>query len=238
MLITRPAAARAHKSTRGVNLFWLQLTGRRLRRYTFWLPPNAFWSCLEYPQAQLTDTELRERFLSKYSHTITDPEMISYLRMWAGKKGLVSVGAGTGWTEYLIAYRSSPEKIRDLLLFWRDFRVVAFDIAPPNLADNEYHHDRVAYFPVQLGGPEGAALYPEYTLLLSWPSPGPFALDALQAYQGSRLIYIGDPKWNADVPFWDKLNQDWIMVSSMPPIRWGRDDVTDWIAVFHRRQPN
>jgi hypothetical protein len=164
--------------------------------------------------------------------------MLAFLLEWAAK-GIVSFGAGTGYLESVLAHRSLFQKIKDLVIFWRRFRVVAFDIVPPDTFANQYHGRRT-YFPVQLGDFYSVADYPDLTLLLAWPEPGASAVKALRSYKGNRFIYIGDIRYNADRAFLEECNRHWRREDTEFPVRWCIPglDLEEQILVFRRSEPD
>jgi hypothetical protein len=242
-MVTRTEAKRAYRQTRRINAFWQAVTGQHRGYFALWFGGyGGFWvNVVRCPRDRLRDPDLRQKLLATYSHTITDPLTIAVLRKYARKR-VCSIGAGTGWLEYLISHRTWWQR---LLLLHR-VHVVAFDIAPPDIAVNEYHGESLAgtwqptrtFYPIHLGGPEQVSLYPDHTLLLAWPCPGPFALQALLACKSDRVIIVGDPRYNADHGFWEEISKNWVIEALEPPIRWECLDVMDWVIVLRRRAPD
>jgi hypothetical protein len=96
----------------------------------------------------------------------------------------------------------------------------------------------MAWTEVLPGGPEVAAAHPGRSLLLCWPPyDAPIAAQALGAYRGSCLIYIGAPRGGATATgaFFDALDSAWRLVERLAIPRWHRqhDDLTVWL----RRKP-
>ena len=110
-------------------------------------------------------------------------------------RGVVEIGAGTGYWAHLLMKRGCS--------------VRAFDAAPMQESDlNGFHAlahsgNALPFTRVHRGGAEAAALHPERTLLLCWPpreSDGSgtgerdvamMAQDALAHYSGGMVAYVG-----------------------------------------------
>lgn len=175
-------------------------------------------------------SSLRDRLLARYAHTISDPGTVGFVIKYVGGLGggkMVSIGAGTGYWEGLLA---------------QIVEVTAFDIAPPDVLPNKYHGVFDAsgswgptplFHPVNRGGPERAAEFPDYALFLSWPPPGPLAHEALQAYTGNLLVFMGVPKWNGNPDFYKVLDSEWELIDYRIPVRWR--GIQDAVYVFCRR---
>ncbi len=60
------------------------------------------------------------------------------------------------------------------------------------------------------------------------------AFECLQAYQGKRLVYIGEQSGgcNATDEFFDRLEQEWEEVASHRIIQWS--GLHDYIVVYER----
>lgn len=202
------------------NPYWASLTGRRegSRR---WTRPCPRW--------KLSSRRRRLRYIRSFAHTVSDPWTLKFV-LWmlfevrSEADGVVSIGAGTGYWEALLALHG--------------YRVDAFDIAPPDREQNEYHDRRNRnFYPVGVGGPEKAAEFPHRVLMLAWPppSPGDLAFKALSAYQGEYLLYIGallNPRQNGDDDFFIELLRHWEMVAGTEPVRWR--DSKDYVVLFKR----
>lgn len=85
-----------------------------------------------------------------------------------------------------------------------------------------------------IGGPELAAHYPDHSLFLCWPPPrDPMAADALAAYKGSTVIFIGE--WNpataADIQFYDAV-EGWQLEITHNIPRWF--GIKDRLSVWRR----
>jgi hypothetical protein len=97
--------------------------------------------------------------------------------------------------------------------------------------------DGVEYFPVRRADHAAAGLHPGSALLLCWPSYSkPWAEQALAAYRGDLLIYIGEGEGGccADDGLFDRLDREWSEVESSPHhlTWWG---IHDQMIVYRRR---
>lgn len=153
---------------------------------------------------------------SQWSWAIADPETITFMVEWLAGRSVVEIGAGSGYWAYLLAQSGVD--------------ITCYDIAPIGHEDSWFHgakssrhvgKDEVEappkeWYPVNEGGPEVLAL-PENTdrvLFLCWPNyDTSFAYDAVKAYQGDFVIYIGegDGGCNGDDKFWALMEgeADW-----------------------------
>jgi hypothetical protein len=168
----------------------------------------------------------RRSMVTHYAFTITDPVSVAFVAANAVYTGfnVVEVGAGTGYWAWQLAQRG--------------VNVLAYDANPPGSgrgfgwrqASTTIHH------PVVEGDARAVAAHPDRTLLLSWPPrERTMGYDALTAYTGDRLIYIGLPAGGhcADDQFFHALLSDWRLVAAHEPVTW--DDVYDEITVWERR---
>ena len=144
----------------------------------------------------------------------------------------VESGAGAGYWAYMLSQLNCPVK--------------AYDPYPVGAAANNYLlQDTPSWFPV---AQQNSVQYladladPRNTLLLCWPRNNePDAAEALTAYQGDRLVYIGhDPDGNtADDAFFQMLDDQWTLaaVYDHPAFcNWDSPDIVSRIRVYHRKR--
>lgn len=165
--------------------------------------------------------ETRKELVRKYAWAITDPDSIAFVA--AQSRGrIVEIGAGSGYWASLLASSG--------------VNVIAFDQSPPHTHTNHYFEKaQQLWHDVQLGGPEKAADYPDRTLFLCWPPyDDAMAFDALNAYKGSRLIYIGEGSGgcNGCDKFHEIVSNEWKETECHSIIRWSH--INDWIWVYDR----
>lgn len=138
----------------------------------------------------------------QYAWAIPDEQS---LRAVANYGPFVESGAGAGYWAYMLAQLGCP--------------VQAYDPNPPSA--NEYcHKDTPNWYPVadQSDPSYQAALQdPQNALLLCWPRCNePDAADALEAYAGDHLVYIGDVEdgCTGNSHFFYLLEKDWELIAT------------------------
>src|SRR5262249_37912472 len=135
--------------------------------------------------------------------------------------GLVDPIAGTGYWAYVLAQLGVD--------------VACYDVNPGvALHANGWHGSDLYAEVAAMDGAEAAALHPDRTLFLSWP---PFAQDVgariLLAYNGNRVIYIGEDKGHTgDDEMRLLLEKHWTEVDSRQPVQWW--GVDDRVSVYER----
>lgn len=144
---------------------------------------------LDLPLMRITWDTLR----LTYCWPIISPADLAFLAAVIGDRGVIEVGAGSGYLAWQLAQLGID--------------ILAVDIAPP---------DPGLYHPVGQAGPEQAAAHSDRVLLLSWPpQDDPMAFDSLTNYRGDTLIYIGERRGcTADKQFFDLLFRDWMPVDT------------------------
>jgi hypothetical protein len=130
---------------------------------------------------------------------------------------VVELGAGTGYWAYLLRQRLVD--------------IVAYDLAPPDVAPNAHKFEPRLWTDVAVGGVFVLAAHVERALFLCWPTwRDAFACDAVCAYRGATVIYVGEPRGGhtADDGFFDALGRDWQLAERIPLPHWPgtRDDLT------------
>ena len=179
---------------------------------------------------------MREDLTWRYAWAITDPRSLAFVAGAAPPEGLVEVGAGTGYWAWQLAQLGVT--------------TLAFDRDPPHERPNHFHaprrrgeargpndHRRPVFYPVAEGGPEVVAGDDGRALFLCWPPyDAPLAADALAAYDGTRVIYVGEGEGGCtgDDRFHAMLHTRWDEVATWQPVQfWG---IHDWITVYERRR--
>jgi hypothetical protein len=161
--------------------------------------------------------EMRWGFVAAYAWTITDPEAVQFVAAFS-KGRVVDPMAGTGYWAYLLGQMGVD--------------VACYDLEPEK---NRWHDGEKLHVPVtQMDGEDSVKLHPDRTLLLGWP---PHASDVghriLKAYEGDRVIYIGEGEdgccGNDDM--FDLLNT-WTPVAAHRPVQWF--GIHDYITVWDR----
>jgi hypothetical protein len=119
----------------------------------------------------------RSELCARYTWSIPSPGDIAWLAKRLDGRGVVEIGAGSGYWAWQLAQAGVD--------------VAAYDPQPPG-PGNAFNQHRL-YHSVQTGDHEKAAEHPERALMLCWPSYGAsFAKQALHHYRGDTVVYIGE----------------------------------------------
>lgn len=177
----------------------------------------------------------RDDLCNEYAWAIADPASLAFTAKWLAPRA-VEIGAGVGYWAWQLSQLGID--------------MLAYDLFPPQqTGQNHYHSPRTAYdralkdevrsvfFDVRAGNHQMAAAYPERTLFLCWPPyDDDMASLCLQAYQGKRLVFIGEDSGGctADDAFFEALGKDWEEVAFHRPIQWF--GMHDGITVYERKR--
>ena len=158
----------------------------------------------------------------RYSWAIPSPGDIGWLAQILGRRGLVEIGAGSGYW----AWQARQAGID----------VIAYE--PADSSVNTFT-DGIEYLPMLRDGHTAARHHPDRALLLCWPSQGdPWAAGTLRAYTGDLLIYIGQGQGGqcADDGFFHLLDRGWTAVgTSTHHVTWRHAHST--MTAYHRDDP-
>jgi hypothetical protein len=128
----------------------------------------------------------------RYSWSVPTPSDLTLLTELCRDRGVVEIGAGGGYWAWMLTQCGVD--------------VAAYDIAPGRTRwfTGTPWHD------VAQAGPQAAAEHPGKALMLCWPmEDDPVAAQALDAYRGDTLIFIGDPASCGDGAFWQQVKRGW-----------------------------
>jgi hypothetical protein len=157
----------------------------------------------------------------RYAWAIPSPGDLVWLARVLGHRGLVEIGAGSGYW----AWQARQAGID----------VIAYE--PTDSSVNGYT-DGTEYSTVLRDGHAAVPRHPDRALLLCWPSRGaPWATTALGAYTGDLLIYIGQPRGGqcADDGFFQLLDRTWTPIdSSTHHVSWRHTPSA--MTAYHRRR--
>lgn len=172
-------------------------------------------------QESMARTPNRQLLVRRYCWTIPDPDTVAFVASHS-RGGLVDPMAGTGYWAYLLAQV--------------DVDVVCYDLNPgAELVTNGWH-DKDLYAEVGAkDSAEAVAMHPDRTLFLSWPPHGQdVGARTLTAYNGNRVIYVGDGRDGAtgDAQLHSILDTDWTEVESRQPVQWWGQH--DKVTVYER----
>lgn len=167
--------------------------------------------------------EQRHQLTLQYAWAIPTTKAI----FWAAKRcpRIVEIGAGRGYWAMLLAAAGCD--------------VVAYDKAihdSGEVVNNVWHADGPTFFPVEHGYPEQAAEHSDRTLFLCWPPyDDPMAYDALRAYRGRELLYVGEGDGGCcgGEEFWKAIDGEWDEVGECEIPQWY--GMRDWMTLYRRR---
>lgn len=181
----------------------------------------------------------RDELVTRYAWAIPNAAALSALAQYSP---LVEVGAGTGYWAWLLRKMGVD--------------ILPYDLRPPRTAAhaNDFHRwapsdskGRIipsqqvvgtCWTPVSTASARRAAsLHPDRTLMLCWPPyDKPMAHQALQAYRGECVAYIGESQGGAtaDDAFHDLLEAEWDEVQSVSIPQW--EGIHDALLVYRRKQ--
>jgi hypothetical protein len=161
----------------------------------------------------------RRDFVGRYSWTIPDPVTLAFVAEHSMGR-LVDPMAGTGYWAHLLAQLGVD--------------TACYDLEP---GTNLWHADQPLFVPVlKLDGRESVTLHPDRALFLSWPPYDvPVGTEIVQAYAGTRVIFIGEPEsgCTGDDALYELFEADWSEVAEHVPVQW--DGIHDRVTVYDRR---
>lgn len=172
-----------------------------------------------YVEAEKDDRRWRDhrsRLVTKYSWAIPSDDAI---RVLAKHSPIVEVGAGAGYWAKLTAEAGG--------------NVRAFDSSPAWLGRNGYVDPESRWFPVQRAQANVTARFPHRTLFLCWPPYNTgMAEEALRAYRGNTVVYVGESVGGctATDAFHEQLDESFNEVDRVDIPRWFgiHDRMTVW----------
>lgn len=159
----------------------------------------------------------RRSLVKRYSWTIPDPQTLAFV-VEHSKGRVVDPMAGTGYWGWLLAQSGID--------------AVSYDRDP---GANHYHEGQPLHCTVEmLGGVEAVRLHADRTLFLSWPPMDASGADILRAYQGDRVIYIGEPEFGCtgDDDLYELLGKEWTEIAERVPVQW--DGLHDVVWAYDR----
>ena len=142
------------------------------------------------------------------------------------QKGIVEMGAGTGYWASLLEPLLGPE-----------LDIICYDKAHPVSRDNAWHVGvSDTHFTVRDGVPETLRDHADRALFLCWPPySNPMASDCLDFYGGDTLFFVGEDEYGCtgDGAFFEALRNDWKHQESVSIPQW--PGVHDTLGVWTRR---
>jgi hypothetical protein len=176
------------------------------------LPPTLLEGGCHNPGVSITSPE-REQMVRRYAWSIFTSDAVRQVAEFVNGSA-IDFGAGNGYLAYLLAKQSAD--------------VRAIDDWSWGKPDRLWHE-------VETGSYEKLADTSGHTLILSWPpARDPMALTALRAWNGTRLVYVGEiMRGTADPAFHDELARNWHLVERITIPQW--QNRSDAIFLFERR---
>lgn len=176
--------------------------------------PNSFnWRMRKV--ARLSEWELRQTIIDHMSFAIPTPEALDLI---ADHSPIVEIGAGTGYWAWCLQQMGVD--------------ILAYDIRPPQgTLENLWF--QCWWTDVRRGGAIKARRHPDRALLMVWPYMDTMATQALKAYRGDTMVYVGEGSGGctADDSFFDLLD-DWSEIACLQLPQW--DGINDHLTVWRR----
>jgi tetratricopeptide (TPR) repeat protein len=163
---------------------------------------------------------MRGILVDRYAWGIPNEEALDAIR---AQGPIVEIGAGTGYWAALLRARGAD--------------VVAYDYQPVQEGHNHFHSSRQPWTTVLPGDESMAARHPDRALFLCWPLPGdPMAVNALRAYKGDTLIFVGETGggMHGDEAFADEIANHWRLVQDVSIPNWDVPMVNDALYIYRR----
>jgi hypothetical protein len=166
------------------------------------------------------DLRLRHGWCCKYAWSVPNEEALETI---AALGPIIEIGAGTGYWAHLLR---SLYKVN----------VLAYDKYPVSQKPNRYHKGAKAWTGVLPGRPVKAGKHPDRALMLCWPPyDTPMGYEALKAYKGSTVVYIGESAWGCtgDAAFHRLLDEEWTEQKHVRLPNYG--GIHDTLTVYTRK---
>jgi len=172
---------------------------------------NPYWAafCQVRHESRTVQWAARDLLTLRYAWGIPDDEVIRRIAEFSDNK-VVEMGAGSGYWAWLLSQLN--------------VEVDAWD-ANPEASITEGTPWEHKWFNVQEGTPEVLSdnRYIDWTLLLVWPPlSDPMATNALKAFSGSQVVYVGEngEGCTADGEFHDLLYEEFDYVDGYQNPAW------------------
>jgi len=165
--------------------------------------------CPSHSFSSLTDWRARNAYVKRYAWAIPSEEALAEIAKYGP---IVEIGAGKGYWAHLLRERG--------------VHVEAFDLHPPTKTWTQ----------VRKGSTREVSDYPDHTLFLCWPPYAePMGYDALMAYHGEHVIYIGEGSYGCtgDDAFHEELKANWARVKIVDIPQW--DGIHDYMDIYRRK---
>jgi len=175
----------------------------------------------------------------RYAYALPDEDLI---RRIAADAPIVEVGAGLGYWAWLLRQAGAEVRATDVRPPAQYYDAGGRLCTTPSRRrgrPNEWCEPRPAWTLVEeADAAAAAAAAPETAaLLIVWPPyADPMAFDALRAFRGAVLWYVGEGRGGAcaDVAFFDELEESWEQDELHALVRF--PGMYDWASRWRRRQ--
>ncbi len=187
-------------------------------------PYREMWEALENKVNRYQAFRVRDALVRRFCWPVITERALGTIKRHGP---IVDVGCGTGYIDALLQMRGAD--------------VVAYDVNPIETGKNVqagYSAPGKSWTAVRQGGETSAGAHPDRALMLSWPPMGePMGYNALKAYRGNTLIYIGDAEGGltADTKFFGELGRNWRLVETAPVDQWRDSESRDKVWVYKRK---
>ena len=196
------------------------------------LPPMRYPMAGRYPRNNMDTLDIsewrhasrvdyRSDLVERFAWAIPSDEAIAAL---AGLSPIVEIGAGRGYWAYLLRKAGAD--------------VVAYDLYPRGHPEwwRPQPDDGAAWTEILRGGATATARHPDRTLLLVWPPMTPMAANALRAYRGTTVAYVGEGHsgCTGDDAFHRALDREWQEVRTIALPHW--DGIWAELTIYRRKQ--
>jgi hypothetical protein len=150
----------------------------------------------------------RKKLIWAYSWAVPNDQALQTL---AEFRAVIELGAGTGYWAWVASQAGA--------------NITALDKHPESAPH---------WVEVKEGGAQDLSSFSDHALMLCWPPyHEPMALDALHAYSGQTVIYIGEWRGRtADERFHDELEAHFVQKIKIPLLQW--PGFRDEMIVFNK----
>jgi len=176
----------------------------------------------EYPR-DFQEWTRRDQYIQDYGWSVPNEESIDKLVEFINNDSVLEIGAGYGlWAK---------------LLQEKGVNITATDIQQP-LEGSRYKPENKRYFHIdKLNHMEALQKYQGYNVLMMvWPPyDDPMANDVLKAFDGNKLIYVGEGNYGCtgDECFHSQLDKEWKNVGYIDIPKW--EGIGDSAMIYVRK---
>jgi len=173
----------------------------------------------EFDADSFTSVLARNIIRSVYGFSIPSDNALNKILSFSND--IISIGSGAAYWESLLSKKGA--------------NVLCYDESPPMTKGNEFGL-KMQWMNVEKGSIEKLEGIKDMALLLSWPNYNTnFGLNALNAFEGETVFYIGESKYGccATDEFFEKLDLEFSLADAVCIPRWPH--INDDLYVYTRR---